>query len=185
MKLLGGKVGRGSKKPSLSPSIGHQAKNLLLFLPLATKQKTLSFSIHWPPSKKPSPFPSIGHHAKNLLLFLPLATKQKTFSFSFHWPPSKKPSPSPSIGHQAKNLLLFLPLATKQKTFSVSVSFLWPLSFGSTFTFLLLLFKRRTQMIGGLSFPGHNFQFNLENTCSYKLLEEEKYDQPWNWEEEG
>ncbi len=35
-------------------------------------------------------------------------------------------------------------------------------------------------MIGGLFlFPGHNFQINLENTCSYKLLEEEKNDQPW------
>jgi hypothetical protein len=30
-----------------------------------------------------------------------------------------------------------------------------------------------------LSFPRHNFQLNLENTCSHKLLEEEKNDQPW------
>jgi hypothetical protein len=34
--------------------------------------------------------------------------------------------------------------------------------------------KRRTRIIGVLSFPGHNFQFNLENTCSHKLFEEEK-----------
>jgi hypothetical protein len=26
---------------------------------------------------------------------------------------------------------------------------------------------------------GHNFQFNLENTCSHKFLEEENNDQPW------
>jgi hypothetical protein len=30
-----------------------------------------------------------------------------------------------------------------------------------------------------LSFPRHNFQFNLDNTCSHKLLEEENNDQPW------
>jgi hypothetical protein len=77
-----------------------------------------------------------------------LATKQRTFSFTFHWPPSKEPSPSPSIGHQT--------------TFS--------------FTFLPFLFKRRTQIIGALFFPGHNFQFNWENTCFRKLLEEEKND---------
>jgi hypothetical protein len=28
-------------------------------------------------------------------------------------------------------------------------------------------------------FPGHNFQFNWENTRSRKLLEEEKNDLPW------
>jgi hypothetical protein len=30
--------------------------------------------------------------------------------------------------------------------------------------------------LGVLSFPGHNFQFNLENICFHKLLEEEKND---------
>jgi hypothetical protein len=34
-----------------------------------------------------------------------------------------------------------------------SFSFLWPPSFGSTFTFLLLLFKRWTQIIGAVSSP--------------------------------
>jgi hypothetical protein len=50
-------------------------KNLLLFLPLATKLITFSFSFHWPPSQASSPYPSIGHQAKHLLLILPLATK--------------------------------------------------------------------------------------------------------------
>jgi hypothetical protein len=30
------------------------------------------------------------------------------------------------------------------------------------------------ELFGAFSFPKHNFQFNLENTCSRKLLEEEK-----------
>jgi hypothetical protein len=49
-----------------------------------------------------------------------------------------------------------IPLATKLGTFH------WPPKFGSTFTPLLLLFKMRTWFIGGLYFPEHNFQFNLE-----------------------
>jgi hypothetical protein len=73
-----------------------------------------------------------------------------------------------------KNLFLLLPLAIKQRTFSFYS--LWPPSFGSTFTFLFLLLKRRTWIIGTLYFLGHNFQFNLENICSRKLLEEEKND---------
>jgi hypothetical protein len=59
-----------------------------------------------------------------------------------------------------------------KRTFSFS--FLWPPSFGSTFTFLLLLLKRWIWIIRAFFFPGHNFQFNLENTCSHKLFEEEK-----------
>ncbi len=129
--------------------------------------------------KEPSPSPSIGHQAKDLLLLLPLATKQRTFSFSFHWPPNKEPSPSPSIGHQAKNLLLLLPLATKQRTFSFS--FHWPPSFGNVFTFLLLLFKRRIWMMGVSLFSHQKITSNStwRSWSSYKLLEEEKDDQPW------
>ncbi len=55
-----------SKEPSPSPSIGHQAKNLFLLLPLATKQRTFSFSFsfsfHWPPS--------MGTFFLSFLLFL-------------------------------------------------------------------------------------------------------------------
>jgi hypothetical protein len=40
--LLEEKMGRGRKEPSPSPSIGHQAKNLLLLLPLATKQRSFT-----------------------------------------------------------------------------------------------------------------------------------------------
>jgi hypothetical protein len=93
-----GKMGRGGKEPSLSPSIGH---------------------------------------------------KQRTLSFSFHWPPRKEPFPSLSFGHQA----LDMP--------SPSFAFFLKGGLGS----LELFF-----------FPGHNFQFNLENTCSHKFLEEEKND---------
>ncbi len=38
-------MGRGRKEPSPSPSIGHQAKNLLLLLPLATKPRTSTLSL--------------------------------------------------------------------------------------------------------------------------------------------
>ncbi len=38
-------MGRGRKEPSPSPSIGHQAKNLLLLLPLATKPRTFTLSL--------------------------------------------------------------------------------------------------------------------------------------------
>jgi hypothetical protein len=71
-------------------------------------------------------------------------------------------------------------LATKPRTFSSS--FHWPPSFGSTFTFLLLLFKRRTRMFGwGLSFSFGEITSNSiwRNINSYKFLEEEKEDQPW------
>jgi hypothetical protein len=83
---------------------------------------------------------------------LPLGTKLGTF----HWPPNLEPS----IHHQAWNI----PLATKLWIY------LHPLS---------LLFKRQIQIIGSLSFPGHNFQFYLEYICSHKFLEEEENDQPW------
>jgi hypothetical protein len=54
-------------------------------------------------------------------------------------------------------------------------TFHWPPSLGSTFTPLLLLFKRRTWIIGGLFFP--NIIFNsVLNTCFDKLLEEEYND---------
>jgi hypothetical protein len=59
-------------------------------------------------------------------------------------------------------LLLLLPLATK----------LW----------IYLHFLSFFSLKGGLkswevlSFPEHNFQFNVENTYSHKLLEEEKND---------
>jgi hypothetical protein len=33
---------------------------------LATKQRTFSFTFHWPPNKEPSPFPSIGHQVLDL-----------------------------------------------------------------------------------------------------------------------
>jgi hypothetical protein len=90
-----------------------------------------------------------------------LATKQIIFSFTFHWPSSKEPSPSPSIGHQKNNLLLHLPLATKLWIYLhlPSISLLKADSDHQSFFFL-----------------GHNFQFNLENTCSCKLIEEENND---------
>jgi hypothetical protein len=50
---------------------------------------------------------------------------------------------------------------------------------GSTFTSLLLFLKGGLGSWEAFSFPKHNFQFNLENICSHKLLEEEKNDQPW------
>jgi hypothetical protein len=76
--------------------------------------------------------------------------------FFFHWPPSLEPSIDHqtlenSIGHQ----VLDLP--------SLPFSFSLKGGLGSLRVF---------------SFFGHNFQFNLEKTCSYELLEEEKNDQP-------
>jgi hypothetical protein len=59
------------------------------------------------------------------------------------------PSLEHSIGHQA----LVLP--------SPPFSFSLKGGFGS---------------LGVLYFPRHNFQFNLENICSHKLIEEEKKD---------
>jgi hypothetical protein len=70
-----------------------------------------------------------------------------------------------------KNLLLLLPLATKPSTFSFS--FHWPPSFGSTFTYLLLLFKRRTWMIGGALFfflGETTSNWIWRNISSYKFL---------------
>jgi hypothetical protein len=93
--------------------------------------------------------PSIGHQAQNI----PLATKLGTF----HWPPSSEHS----IGHQAQNI----PLATKLRTFH------WPPSLEHSighqaldllsppFSFSL---KGEFGSLGAFSFPGHNFQFNLE-----------------------
>ncbi len=63
----------------------------------------------------------------------------------------KKPFPSPSIGHQALDLS------------SPSFSFFSKGGFGWSRLFI---------------FPKHNFQFNFENIGSYKLLEEEKNDEP-------
>jgi hypothetical protein len=40
--LLEEKMGRGRKELSPSPSIGHQAKNFLFLLPLATKQRSFT-----------------------------------------------------------------------------------------------------------------------------------------------
>ncbi len=73
-----------------------------------------------------------------------------------------------------------LPLATKLGTFH------WPPSLehsighqalvlpSPSFSFLL---KGGLGSLGGLSFSRHNFQFNLENSCSRKLLKEEENDQ--------
>ncbi len=83
------------------------------------------------------------------------------FLSPLHWPPSLEPSighqvgepsPSPSIDHQALDLPSF------------SFSFSLKGKLGSWELFF---------------FPGHNFQLNGENTCSHKLLEEEKNDLPW------
>jgi hypothetical protein len=57
-----------------------------------------------------------------------------------------------------KNLLLLLPLATKPST----SSFHWPPSLGSTFTYLFILFKRRTWMIGVLSSFSLRRKFPIE-----------------------
>jgi hypothetical protein len=62
----------------------------------------------------------------------------------------KKPSLSPSIGHQALDL--------PSPPFSFSL-------------------KGGLGSLGGFFFLRHNFQFNLRNTCSHKLFEEEKNDQ--------
>jgi hypothetical protein len=77
---------------------------------------------------------------------------------------------------------LHFPWVTKLATF------LWPPSLEHSighqtldlpsppFSFSL---KSRLESLKALSFPKHNFQFNLENTCSHKLFEEEKNDQSW------
>jgi hypothetical protein len=62
-----------------------------------------------------------------------------------------------------------------------SFTFHWPPSFGSTFTppHFSFFLKGKFESLTTLFFSGHNFQFNLEKTCSYERLEEEKNDQPW------
>ncbi len=108
-------------------------------------KRGFSFTFHWPPSMEPS----IGHQAWNI----PLATKHGTF----HWPLSLKHS----IGHQAWNL----PLATKLETFH------WPSSMEHSIGHQVLdlpslpcsfSLKDEFGSLGTLSFPRHNFQFNIE-----------------------
>jgi hypothetical protein len=108
---------------------------------------------------------------------------KRYFFFTFHWPPSLEcsiglqawePSLPHSIGHQAKNFLLLLPLATKQGTFSFS--FHWPPTLdlpSPSFSFSL---KGGLGSLELFLFPVHSFQFNLENTYSHKLFEEENND---------
>jgi hypothetical protein len=87
----------------------------------------------------------------------------------------KRIFPSPSIGHQVKNLFLHLRLAIKQRTFSFT--FYWPPSKepspSPSFFFSL---KGGLGSLELFFFPGHNFQFNWENTRFRKLFEEEKND---------
>jgi hypothetical protein len=100
VKLVGGKVGKGEKdfsftfhwpprkEPSPSPSIGHQAKNLFLHLPLATKQPSLSPSFPFslkgglrslePYSSLDIIFNSIGR----ILVSASFLKKRKMISFS-------------------------------------------------------------------------------------------------------
>jgi hypothetical protein len=92
-------------------------------------------------------------HLTTKLWNIPLAIKLGTF----HWPPSLEPSIDHqtlehSIGHQALDL--------PSPPFSFSL-------------------KGKFGSLGAFYFLGHNFQLNLEKTCSYKLFEEEKNDQPW------
>jgi hypothetical protein len=82
------------------------------------------------------------------------------------------------VGRGEKVFFLHIPLATKLGTFH------WPPSFASTFTSLLLLFKRRIQIIRGFFFS--NIIFNsILNTRSNKLLEKEKNDYFWWRGKEG
>jgi hypothetical protein len=64
----------------------------------------------------------------------------------------------PSIDHQALDLL------------------------SPPFSFFL---KGELGSLGVLSFLGHNFQFNFEKTCSYKLLKKKRMINLGNWEKEG
>jgi hypothetical protein len=68
-------------------------------------------------------------------------------------------------------------ISNKEPSSSPSI---WPPSFGSTFTFLFLLFKKANLDDWGLSFFGGKITSNLiwRSRSSYKLLEEEKDDQP-------
>jgi hypothetical protein len=73
-------------------------------------------------------------------------------------------------------LLLLFPLASKH----VNLLLLLPLGtkWGSTLTSFSFSLKGGLGSWEALFFLGYNFQFNLENTCSHKLFEEEKNDQP-------
>ncbi len=121
----------------------------------------------WKRWKGVYPSHSNGHQVWNI----PMATKLGTFQ----WPPSLEPS----NGHQAWNLplatkLWILPLATKLGTFHWPLSFgsfHWPPSFGSTFSSLLLLFKRWTRIMGS-SFLALRTIFTQSWTLVDKLLEE-------------
>jgi hypothetical protein len=87
-----------------------------------------------------------------------------------------------------KVFFLHLPLATKLGTFH------WPPSLEHSighqtldlpsppFPFSL---KGGLRSLGGLSFLGHNFQFNLEKTCSYELLRRKRMINFGSWEKEG
>jgi hypothetical protein len=82
------------------------------------------------------------------------------------------------VGKGEKMFFLHIPLATELWNIPLATklgTFHWPPSFGSTFTPFLLLFKRRTWIIGGFFFPGDNFQFNLEYLFR-QAFEEEKND---------
>ncbi len=86
------------------------------------------------------------------------------------------------MGRNEKVFFLHLPLVNKLGTFH------WPPNLERSighqtldlpsppFSYSL---KGELGSLGAFSFPGHNFQFNLEYTCSHKLLEEEENDQPW------
>jgi hypothetical protein len=94
------------------------------------------------------------------------------------WEEVKRIFPSPSIGHQAwniplatkhGNLLLLLPLATK-----------W----GFTFTSLLLLFKRRTQIMGVSLSPDIIFNSILRIFVSTSFLRKRRMINHGSWEKE-
>ncbi len=75
------------------------------------------------------------------------------------------------MGRGEKVFFLHLPLGTKQWNIPLLTKH-WDLP-SPPFSFLL---KGGLESFGVFSFPRHNFQFNFENTCSHKLLEEEKND---------
>jgi hypothetical protein len=66
-----------------------------------------------------------------------------------------------------------------------SFTFHWPPSFGSTSPPFLFSLKGGLKSLGGLSFLRHNFQFNLEKTCSYELLRRKRMINLGSWEKEG
>jgi hypothetical protein len=87
-----------------------------------------------------------------------------------------------------KVFFLHLPLATKLGTFH------WPPSLEHSighqaldlpsppFPFSL---KGGLRSLGGLSFLGHNSQFNIEKTYSYELLRRKRMINLGSWEKEG